>query len=265
MLFVRERPDLAARERAMVLALAGTGAYGIVLFYYFVDRSAVHVLVYVCLPLLLSWTIWLAFILRTRDTRPRAVAIASSLALAVLLVAVAWSSIGPRFERSALAHMPPGGPGLRDALDRLTDFPPVNLNSPKAERMLARHLPGERRSLVLIRPDIITEVLMRSERSNRLPLADPIEDGFTLEERQPGLRAAAAELEEGDRMLLDDAALLGLAAVKANPGSDLLEQPVPGAATAPLELYALREIDRRFVMRPVARADGYVVVELEAR
>ena len=267
-LLVRERPDVARREPATVLALAGTSAYGIVLFYYFVDRSALHVLVYVCLPLLVTCTIWLALALRNRDALPRGLltgTVASALALSALLVAVAWSSIGPGFERSALAHAPPGGRGLRDALDRLWHFPPVNPHSPAGERMLARHLPGERRSVVLIQPNMITEVLMRSERSNRLPLADPIEDGFIEDERRPGLVEAAAQLEDGDRLLLDDAALAGLAVVREDPDSELLEQLVPGAPTAPLELYALLEIDRRFMLRPVARRDGFVVVELEAR
>jgi hypothetical protein len=267
-LLLWQRPALARREPATVLALAGTSAYGIVLFYYFVDRSAFHVLVYVCLPLLMVGTIWLALILRNRETLPRGVpagAVAFALALAALLVAVAWPSIGPGFERSALAHAPPGGRGLRGALDRLWDFPPVNPSAPAGERMLARHLPGERRSVVLIQPNMITEVLMRSGRSNRLPLADPIEDGFVEAERRPGLREAAAGLEAGDRVLLDDAALLGLAVVRRDPESELLDQVVPGAPTAPLELYALREIDRRFQLRPVARRDGFVVVELEPR
>ena len=267
-LLIWQRPELARREPATALALGGTSVYGIVLFYYFVDRSAFHVLVYVSLPLLMVGTICLALILRNRDALPRGVpagTLAFALAVTALLVSVAWPSIGPGFERSALAHAPPGGRGLRDALDRLWDFPPVNPSAPAGERMLARHLPGEQRSVVLIQPNMITEVLMRSGRSNRLPLADPIEDGFVEAERLPGLRRAAAQLEEGDRLLLDDAALLGLAAVRADPNSKLLEQLIPGAPTAPLVLYALREIDSRFHLRPVARSDGFVVVELEAR
>jgi hypothetical protein len=274
-LLVRELPGAARREPATTLALAGTAAYGVTLYYYFVDRSAVHVLVYVCLPLLMACAIWLALVLRNRDALPRGVAhgaVAFASAVCGLLVAVAWSSIGPSFERSALAHAPPGGRGLRAALDRLWDFPPVNPSAPSAERMLARHMPGERRTLVLIQPSMITEVLMSSGRSNRLPLADPFEDGFVESERRPGLRRAVAELEEGERLLLDDAALAGLAAVKRDPGSRLLDDPSrplegiqPGAPTAQLQLYTLLGIDRRFRMRTVARRDGFVVVELRAR
>ena len=81
-LLMRERPGLARREGARVVALGGTGAYGIVLFFYFVDRSAFHVLVYVCLPLVMSGTIWLAFIMRKRETCPRGLSRIASCASA---------------------------------------------------------------------------------------------------------------------------------------------------------------------------------------
>ena len=184
-----------------MLALGGTSAYGIVLFYYFVDRSAVHVLVYVCLPLLMVGTIWLGAHPAAAATPCRAAFLAGTLAFALavtaLLVAVAWSSIGPGFERSALAHAPPGGRGLRDALDRLWDFPPVS----PARR------PGSGCSLAICpasgaacarSPNMITEVLMRSGRSNRLPLADPIEDGFALE-AAPARPAAGGGAARGGR------------------------------------------------------------------
>ena len=265
-LFVRERPDLARREPATVLALVGASAYGIALFYYFVNRSAPHVLAYVCLPLLLTSTIWVGLLLRSRDFLPRALltgTIAFAFAVSALLVAVAWSSIGPRFERSALAHAPPGGSGLRAALERLWDFPPISPQTPAGERMLARYLPGEDRSVVLVQPSTLTELLMRSGRSNRLPLANPVEDGFAPEASLPVLRASVHEqLEDGDRLLLDDAAL---AVVREDPDSEVSRRYALGAATTPLQVEVLREIDRRFLLRPRVRRDGFVVVELEAR
>ena len=249
-----------------MLALVGASAYGIVLFYYFVDRSAPHVLAYVCLPLLLTRTIWVRLLLRSRDFLPRALltgTIAFAFAVSALLVAVAWSSIGPRFERSALAHAPPGGSGLRAALERLWDFPPISPQTPAGERMLARYLPGEDRSVVLVQPSTLTELLMRSGRSNRLPLANPVEDGFAPEASLPVLRASVHEqLEDGDRLLLDDAAL---AVVREDPDSEVSRRYALGAATTPLQVEVLREIDRRFLLRPRVRRDGFVVVELEAR
>ena len=267
-LLIRERPGLARREAASVVALGGTSAYGIVLFFYFVDRSAFHVLVYVSLPLVIVGTIWLALLMRNRESVPRGVltgVIAFALALSVLLLSVAWPSIGPRFERSALAHAARGGPSLAGALERLWAFPPIDIRSPAGERMLARHMPGEDESVVLVQPNMITEVLMRSERSNRLPLSNPVKDGFAEDATRPGLLEAAAQLEPGTRMLLDESALRGLRTIRGNPRHELLNVIAPGAPTTPLELQALREIDRRFVLRPVARADGFVVVELERR
>ncbi len=131
--------------------------------------------------------------------------------------------------------------------------------------MLARHLPGERRSVVLVQPNMITEVLMRSGRSNRLPLADPIEDGFVP--RPSAARPAAGgseQLEDGDRLLLDDAALLG----RRRPGGPE-QQAARGArpGRAHRAARALRAARDRppLPLRPVARSDGFVVVELETR
>ena len=42
-----------------MLALTGLTAYGVVLYAYFIDRSADHVLPYVSLPLLLSGVLWI--------------------------------------------------------------------------------------------------------------------------------------------------------------------------------------------------------------
>ena len=50
-LAVRRRPELVAANRVRFAALTGLTAYGVALFSYFVDRSTLLVLPYVCLPL----------------------------------------------------------------------------------------------------------------------------------------------------------------------------------------------------------------------
>src|SRR5205823_4817414 len=49
-LVIRRLPAVVARERVAMTALSGTIACGIALYSYFVDRSAPHILPYVCLP-----------------------------------------------------------------------------------------------------------------------------------------------------------------------------------------------------------------------
>src|SRR5207237_282873 len=84
---------------------------GIVLFSYFVDRSAPHILPYVSLPLLMAATLWLSLLTRGALTPSRFARMAGlgfALTVSVLVVSVAWSSIAGRFPRTALARLPPG-------------------------------------------------------------------------------------------------------------------------------------------------------------
>ncbi|MDP9135119.1 MAG: hypothetical protein M3N56_09875, partial [Actinomycetota bacterium] len=113
-LLARRQPDVARRERVALTAIAGTTAYGVFLFSYFVDRSAAHVLPYVCLPLLLSGALWLALLLRFRPTLPPVVvrgALALSCGVAVLL-----TSVGLELDRAALREL---GAGARRSGRRL--------------------------------------------------------------------------------------------------------------------------------------------------
>jgi hypothetical protein len=273
-LLVGARRPLVARERSTVLALTGLTAYGVVLFSYFDDRSADHVLVYVSLPALLAAALWASLALRSRPEMPLAAlrgGFAVGSAIAALLFAVAWSSIGPRFDHSALAKALPGNGTLGAALHRLWHFPPIDPQAPAGQRLLARYMPGERRSAVLVKPDLGTEVLLRSGRANRLPLADPWEDSFVVGQRMPALREAIARLTAGDRMLLDRGILAWRARLRAHPQENPIGRIEAARAalrtsTAPLQAWAIGQIDRRFPMRVVRRdPTGLVVVELARR
>jgi hypothetical protein len=268
-LLTGRRRDLAVGDRTTLVAIAGTTAYGIFQFSYFVDRSAPHVLPYVCLPLLLAGTLWLALLLRRRAELAPAVvpaALAISSALAVLLVAGAWDSASARVGRTALAHVVPGGDGPVEAVDRLVHFPALTPAALAGERMLDRYLPGERLSVVLAQPDLATEMLMRSGRANELPLGDAWEDSFVAEERAPALREAVAALRPGRRILLDRGMALVLAAVRADPTLDPLRPLVPGSPAASLQVVALKALNERFRLVTVRRSHGgWVVLALERR
>lgn len=92
---------------------------------------------------------------------------------------------------------------------------------------------------------------MWSGRSNRLPIAQPVEDGFVSGERKPLLRDAVSELDPGDRMLVDAAHLDALAQVTMNPDSKLLVQLDPAAATTRCRSSRCHRSDRRFRLRRV--------------
>ena len=259
----RRRDPWLERERPALVALAGMTAYGIALFSYFVDRSLTHILLYVGLPALLMCALWLGVLLRTQAPLGR-VALGFGLAVAVLLVSVAWSAIGERFPRSALAQAAPGGESFRGSLKRLWHPPPMDARSTAGERQLARHMPGETASVVMTQPDVGTEILIRSGRHDRLALGDPWEASFVAGRHLAPLAAAVDSLRPGARMLMDESARSVLDVVRADPSLDPLTLTPP--RLAPLQQWALKRIDRRFRLKQVGARDGeYTVVELLPR
>jgi hypothetical protein len=263
-LLLRLRPGVVRHERAGIVALTGTTAYGLAMFGYFVDRSANHVLVYVSLPAVLIGAVWLNLVLRARPEVTqiaRRGALAVAVALATLLVSVGWSSIRSGFDESALGMALPGGDSMPAALKRLWRFPPIQAAAPAGERLLARYMPGERRSLVLVQPDLSIEILMRSHRGNELPIGDAWEDSFVPGQRRPVLRRAVTALRSGARMLVDTRLLAA-----ARSGAGVNQIAAPGSDAARLQLYTLEEIGTRFGLRALHRdAAGFVVVELTPR
>jgi hypothetical protein len=268
-LVVRRRPEIVARERVAMTALAGTTAYGVALFSYFVDRSADHILPYVCLPALLAGTLWLSLVLRGAlggSRFARLGGLAFALLLCVLLTSVAWSAVGERLPQSALGHVVPGGRPLRAALHRLKHLPAIDARAPEGEYLLARYMPGKERVLSVVTPDLETEILVRSGHTNELPLGDPIEDSFVSSRYLPALRRAIARLQPGDRLLTQGLGLKTFAALRARPSRDPLAHSSSGLKLAPLQEWAFQRIGRRFDLKVIHRDDqGFAVATLVPR
>ena len=267
-LVVRRRPDSIEPERSALTAIAGLTAYGILLFSYFVDRSADYILAYVALPTFLLVVLWLSLILRQAPEGARVVrqsALAFALGLAVLVTSVAWSSLDERFPRSALAHAAPGGRSLGGALERLWHLPPLDQRTPRGEALVERYMPGTGPVLSVVEPDLETEIMMRSERVNRLPLSFPPEDSFVSSRHLPELRQTVAELDAGDRILTQEVGLRVLRTLEADPSRSPLDDPVAPAELAPLQEWVLQNIDERFRLRVLEREPGFVVAALVPR
>ena len=269
-LLIRGNRSLVRQELVVFTALAGVTVYGIAVFSYFVQRSLTSVLPYVSLPAMLLAALWLSLLLRSRRTvshGARVGGLVLTLTAALLVVAAAWSSIGTRFDRSALGHALPGGESLTAALDRLWDPPPLNPRSPAGESLLATYMPDESRSLILTEPDLGIEILLRSGRSSLLPLGDPSEDSYVPDERLPGVSDAIAELQPGDRLLLDQGAFDALAKIRNDPSYDPFTATLttPGHL-APIEEWALQQIEKRFEIDVIHRGEqGLAVAQLKAR
>jgi hypothetical protein len=267
-LMARRRPEVVRGERIALYAVTGITAYGIAFYHYFVDRSGDHVLAYVSLPALLTGALWLSVLLRSKAVpgAVRAGALAFTLSVVVLLGSVAWSAVEPRLAHSALVQLLPGGDSGRAAVKRLWHFPPADTRSLEGMRLVDTYMPNERRIPVLVRPSLATETLVSSGRANGLQIANPVADSWVKDAREPFVRDAVSELKQGDRLLLDKGLLAALAEVRTDPTSKLLKQVPVGAATAPLQVFALRRIDERFRLRTIRTdSEGFVVVELVPR
>lgn len=258
---------VARRRPAHALALAGLTTYAIASFSYTDNRSSTYLLLYVGLPVLLLVTLWLDLLLSAAPRlAPGAGRAAASVcvAAAVLLLAAAWPSIGPRFSRSALAHAYPGG-GLRSAIGRLRHPPPIDPRTPEGVRLLDRSVPGRR--VLVVMPtgqDLSLEILMRARRANRLFIGDPNMDGFVPQVWQPVIRRQIADLRAGTRLLTDLESLSLGAYLRHHPRLDPVAHPVGQGAAQ--EEWVLREILRRFDLRVLVRGRyGLLVAELRPR
>ena len=259
-------PLVARREPVAVVALAGTTAYAIALISYTDNRSLTYLLLYVSLPVLMAAALWLALILRTPEcgVAIRRAAAGFSIAVAALMISAAWPLIGGNFSQSALAHGYPGG-GLHADLHRLLHPPPIDPRAPVGVRLLNRYVPGQRALIVLpLDPDLGVEILIRGDRTNSMFIGDPVDDSLVPSLWMDRLTAEVAQLRAGQRLLIDDGTLLVLAGLRAHPEIDPAAHPIDGG-NQQLEWLA-REIDRRFEIKPIARArDGLIVAELVRR
>jgi hypothetical protein len=264
-LLLRRRRGVLESDGTTVVALCGTTAYGLALFSYFDNRSAAHVLPYVSLPLLLAGALWLSLVLRRTGSRAiRMGALGFALALSALLVSVAWSSLDQRVGRTALAHVIPGGQGLHPALRRLWRSPPINRRAPEGDRLVARYLGGN--PLLVMKPDLETEILLRTDRVNRLALDFEPEDSFVRDHYLPGLRSSVASLRAGTPLLIDLTAAKAFRSYRAHSERDPFHDPIAPSKLAPLQEWALRALARRFDLHVVHRDNqGFIVAVLSAR
>jgi hypothetical protein len=265
-LLLRRSPAVARRNPVTLIALTGTTAYEIAILSYTQNRSSTYLLLYVALPLLMAGVLWLSLLLGHRaqvSAAIRRAGLASALAIAMLLFAGAWPAIGQHFSRSALAHARPGG-GLAAALARLWHPPPIDPRTPAGVRLLNTYMPGKR-ALVLLPTlsDLGVEILMRSRRSNMLPIGDPKADSLVESVWLPRMRAAVSQLRAGQRLLIDGAALRVIAGTHSLATNPLLASV--GLGQGEIE-WILQELGLRFRFH-LLRVDpsGLIVAQLASR
>ena len=275
---------LAATTRARLPLIAGLTGLGIVVYTYYLGRSAEGVQPKIGVPVVLLSAIWIDIAIESA----RAGARAARLVFAVLACTVGLTlaiSARPAFDLSwpgtALAafthHAVPVSPsdprallgrtfapGLRGRVQALLASPIASaFDEETAAQQLVSRYAGAPAVAVLLGPEMTTEVLVRSRRINALPIATPTEDAL-LADALPRLSAAAARLPAGTVLITDRSALDGLT---GEPDPALQEVIREGQADyLRLRQRLLATIRTRFRLRRLASdPSGVVAVSLTPR
>ncbi len=265
-LLARLRRDLLMAHRPLATALFGTSVFSALLFYYFVDRSADHILPYVSFPLVLSGVLWISLLRRVEGdlAPPTRWALGLASVLAVLLSSVAWSSIGTRFSQTPLGELAPGGDSLGTAFSALWNLPPLNPATPKGEALLARYAPGDGPVAMVLNSDLQEELLIRAGRADSIPFGDPVEDSFAGTRFVGDLIRGVDRLGPGTRVLISTDGVRAIRLLRASPRRDPLTDPIstPDGLTGEQER-VLVQLAEHFRYRVIHRdSSGYAVLEL---
>ncbi|MCB0867315.1 MAG: hypothetical protein KDB48_01330, partial [Solirubrobacterales bacterium] len=260
---VIRRPDWLRSRPVAALALAGLTGYGILLYSYFDNRSLAHVIPYISLPLVLSVAIWLWLVITDPEV-PRRVtraALAAVLGVTALSFATVMPAAAERAKTSLLVSAFPGGNPLRESFHRLWNPPELVAGADQGAKLLDEYMPGQDASPVLTTPDLDNNILSRAGRANSLAITDAKEQSWVEGPHIDPVRDAVANLNAGDLVLVDRAALKAFAMLRKDPEA---ERPPITAETgiADIQLVALRDLASRFRMKVVARRGDIFVVRL---
>lgn len=188
------------RQLSPPLSAALTGFTGLALatFTYYLGRSHPNNLLVLLTPVVAFGGLWLQALANARLAHWRLVG-AAAISLALAMVAVAsWPSVTAKRGTTALARVADGS--LRAAYQAMANNPPLDPRAPLGVEMLARYLPPGAPALVLSEPDLSTEVLMRADRRNLLPISHAPED-VLIDSSFARVRAAAEKVPAGSVML----------------------------------------------------------------
>ena len=245
-----QRPSLVLVRRDLFAALAGSTGFAILAFTYFVGRSHPNNLHHVAPPVILACALWLCLLAEQARFVPalRLGLFAVAVWSAFMLVDGSRGELEAKWTHSALGTLVADGPStLGDRISFLAGRPAIIPQATDAVLLLQVLDPGGSRSLVLLEPELTTEVLLRANRGNALPIATPPQD-IVLPAAVRHVLAAVPRLRPGTIMLADSRYLT------AAPGSD----PSPS-----LTELAVWQVRRFFTVRTLAESRGLVVAQLE--
>ena len=212
-------------------------------------RSHPNNLTHISPPFVVMVALWVMLALRSCVYRRQGLAPAAvivAVAVSSFVTVVQWTHFRAKAADSALAGIvSPIGPSLEQDLRTMTSNPTISEDSELVEGFVRDEVPPEVPLLVLVEPTVATEVLIRLDRSNVLPISHATQDGLVTS-RRDAIIADAADVP-CDTMVVTQTSPFW-------PGYDF------GAA---LTEGVLAELHANFTFAPVASILGYNIDRLQ--
>jgi hypothetical protein len=196
---VRRNP--AAIEPPIRNALAGFTGLAMATFTYYLGRSHPNNLLVILIPTIALTGLWVHVLLRARQTSWRNAGLTALVLGWSMIVIASWPSIKAKWQTTALAlAVPAQGGSLRSQVDEYAGNPAFNPLAKRGVEMLEAHFPPGAPALVLTQQDLTTEILVRADRRNLLPISHPPED-VLIESSFDRVRISAETILPGTLML----------------------------------------------------------------
>ena len=205
---------LAPRSRfslpSTIVPIVATTTLGVLSFTYFLGRSHPNNLTHISPPFVIMITLWTALCAQRWWTKRRMVygaAVTVVLWAGALLTVCQWNTLVEKSGDSALSAVLSPFTTSSSFLDQITVLrsnPPVSKGAQFVDQLVRASVPIDEPILVLVDPPVLTESLLRLDRSNAIPLTTPGQDGL-LPSRRAELIAAASSIPCGTWVVTQNA------------------------------------------------------------
>jgi hypothetical protein len=251
------RDDRARVSAPVLVGLAGFTAFAASTFTYFLGRSHPNNLLNLLVPVCALGCLWASVLLAPREQGHRAwrvLPLAFLLWVAAVLAVYGWPFAEQRWQGTAFAQAvpfadghAPGATGATSLRKSLTDLWKGQLGNDTAiegaARLLERYVPGD--GPVLVVEPAETDILLKADRINLLPISNPEQDSLIMPRVWPRVVAAIDRVPDG---------------------TILLTSAFEPKTSPPILQSALEELHRRFDFKVLETSpEGFQVVRLQSR
>jgi hypothetical protein len=230
------RPEILRERPVAFRAATGLTVLGAIVYTYFLGRAHPNNLYHISPPGVALVFVWLG-IARARIDNRTAVAIASATAVfaAAMIVANEWGTLGKKYHTTGLAAVLGSAPSLTSEVGALWRNPLIAPESTHVAEFVssldAKHLG----LTLLLTPDVETEALLRLDEANAVGSSQPCQESLSSQ----GPPRVAKEIQ----------ALV--------PGGVVVTSasPTDGGVLLPIQTYILTLLQDRFTLQEIA-GDG---------